>query len=223
MGKAAAAGHNPRVSIIGSTAYFEGRVLGSSMQKVQFVVGLICSKQGEQHFGFKTLHSLKSKRHLLCYYCHGDGEEWGSKKKASSHEHDFIRVCRVQGLLPQMAREVLRVEWWKGPLDFYHIPSSTGFQIDGEGHFTGQWGERRSSILKRDIACCLQTLTAGGRLVRISHRDMGTANLALIIQEAINCLRLCICVVVVVLDGVALLDQLSCLYCHAVRHLLGPA
>jgi hypothetical protein len=85
-----------------------------------------------------------------------------------------------------MAREVLKLEWWKGPLDFYHFPSSTGFEIDGEGHFRGQWGEGRGSILKRDIVCCLQALAAGGRLVRISHRDMGAANLALIIQEAIS-------------------------------------
>jgi hypothetical protein len=183
--KAKDAGHNPYVSIIGSKAYLDGSMVGCSLQQVKFVVGLDCCSTAEQHFGFKTLHSLKKKRHLLCYYCYGAEEEWGSKQGASSYEDDFIAFCRGRGLLPEMAWQV-RLPWWEGRLDFYHFPSSTAIQIDGEGHFTGQWWEGRESIMQRDIRCCLQAMAADARIVRISHRDMGAANLALMLHEVIS-------------------------------------
>lgn len=161
------------------------QVIGDSFQKVKFVLALTGCPTEDQHYGFKTIHSAKDQA-LLCYYCLGNTEQWGSKRKGSQYENDFIEVCRKKHWLGAIAWQVT-LQWWPAaPVDFYHFPSCTAFQIDGEGHFTGQFGEDRKCILKRDLKCCLHAASANGRIVRISHRNMTSAALVDIIYEAIN-------------------------------------
>lgn len=181
-----AAAHNPNVTLSNGSALIGSRELGSSLQQEKFVVGLLGCSPDDQHFGFRTLHSIKGQEQLLCYYCLGDNKEvWDSKKKGSSHEDAFIRVCKERGWLGELAWQV-RLRWWDGPIDFLHFPTRTAFQIDGEGHFTGQYGESRDVILKRDISCCLKAISAGAKMVRISHQDMVDSRVAIMVQEAIE-------------------------------------
>ena len=163
----------------------QGKLLGDSHQGDKFVLALLGCTQEDQHVGFKTLHSITSERQLLCYYCLGGTEQWGDKKKGSSHEDDFIRICKGRGQLSYMVWQV-RLQWWTGLVDFYHFPSKTSFQVDGEGHFTCQYGEDRQQLLKRDIECCVAAMHAGARLVRVSHRDLTDERMACILDAALN-------------------------------------
>ena len=132
--------------------------------------------QGEQHYRYVSINALKQERDLLCAYCQSGSKLWGNKRQDTGLEREFIVLLKAKGLLQEFAWQV-RPTWCAAAVDFYHFRTHTSVQLDGAGHFTGQWGEARQVILQRDIRICKQAMAGNARLLRIAERDLGDTTL----------------------------------------------
>jgi hypothetical protein len=59
--------------------------------------------------------------------------------------------------------------FWRGRVDFYHIPSGTAMQADGNSHFRSMHHRAPHIQLLNDIECCRKAWKKGWRLLRVHH------------------------------------------------------
>jgi hypothetical protein len=107
---------------------------------------------------------------LWCQYCDYEAEEWRVLKKV------VVPYCEIEAMecikeaqLDMAVACQVRLPFWKGCLDFVHLPTKTVFQVDGSSHFKGVRTSSTQQQLVVDIRCCKQAWQHGMRLVRIHH------------------------------------------------------
>jgi hypothetical protein len=151
----------------------------------RLVLKCIGCKSPRQHFRYVTPNAVSKEEDLWCVYCLGEAQQWGDKEKANALERAVISLLDRLNLLEEFAWQV-RPVWWIGRVDFYHFPTHVALQIDGKGHFKGQWYLGKKDVLMRDIKCCVAAYKESAKLVRVSHADLAAAHGQCIIKAAIQ-------------------------------------
>lgn len=151
----------------------------------RLVLKCIGCKPDKQHYRYVTLNAVAKEEDLWCIYCMGEGLEWGDKERANALERAVIKLLDKANLLEEFAWQV-RPRWWTRRVDFYHFPTHMALQIDGKGHFEGQWYLCKKDVLMRDISCCVAAYKAHAKLARVSHVDLAAAHGQCIIAAAIE-------------------------------------
>jgi hypothetical protein len=64
----------------------------------------------------------------------------------------------------------VRLSFWNGRVDFYHIPSKTVTQADGSSHFVRMHERTPQTQLLLDIDCCGRAWEEGVRILRVHHK-----------------------------------------------------
>jgi very-short-patch-repair endonuclease len=150
------------------TAENEQLYLSNSMEGVQFAVQCRC---GEPHVRFVTLHAIDAEYDLNCQYCECGESSWegSNKDPVSEHEKEVMQALISAGLDHTTACQV-RLSFWNGRVDFYHIPSKTVTQADGSSHFVRMHERTPQTQLLLDIDCCGRAWEEGVRILRVHHK-----------------------------------------------------
>jgi len=146
----------------------ERRYLCNSMEGERFALDCRC---GQYHVRFSTLHSISAKYDLFCQWCECESESWEGtgKDPVSAEEKDAMQALQHAGLDHTTACQVV-LPFWRGRLDFYHIPSQTAMQADGSSHFESMYHRAPHHQLLNDIECCRKAWREGWRLLRVHHK-----------------------------------------------------
>jgi hypothetical protein len=85
-----------------------------------------------------------------------------------------LKKCGIdQEFAPQV-----KYPWWRGLVDFCHIPNRMAIQIDGSAHFAKHRGVGVPEICQADLRCCIAAWEAGAKLLRVHAADLaGCCNL----------------------------------------------
>jgi hypothetical protein len=169
---------NPQLFQEGSHIYIiieEGKqvYLSNSLERQHFALGCRC-QQG--HVRYATLHSINAEGDLFCQWCECGEDTWqgSGKDKVSEAELDAMQALQSAQLDHTTACQVL-LPFWKGRVDFYHMPSKTAMQHDGSSHFKHMHHRAPHIQLLNDIRCCRRAWRCGHRLLRVHHIDMVAA------------------------------------------------
>lgn len=145
----------------------EWQQLHNSLEGQQFALACRCANW---HVRFATLHSITREFDLFCQWCECGSESWQGRGKdaVSVAEKEVMQELQGAGLDHTTACQV-RLPFWRGRIDFYHIPSRTSIQADGSSHFyrTHHKAPQQQQLL--DIECCRQAWEGGQRLLRVHH------------------------------------------------------
>jgi len=139
------------------TADGKMKYLSNTMEGQRFALQCRCNKW---HVRYATLHSISYEADLYCQWCECDEDGWVSSNRdpVSEAEKAAMEALQSAGLDHTTACQV-KLWFWHGLLDFYHIPSKTAVQGDGSSHFK----------LLKDIECCSRAWSEGVRLLRVHH------------------------------------------------------
>lgn len=142
--------------------------LSDSMEGVKFALQCRC---GKPHVRFATLHSIEAEYDLCCQWCECEQSSWtgSGKDPVSKDEKAAMEALQSAGLDHTTACQV-RLPFWKGRVDFYHIPSKTVTQADGSSHFLRMHERTPQTQLLMDIECCGRAWDEGGRILRVHHK-----------------------------------------------------
>lgn len=176
--------YNKGLKIIMGEAWLGAVCIGRSFRG-RLVLKCIGCKTHKQHYRYVTPNAITKEEDLWCIYCMGESHEWGGKERASALERAVIKWLEKANLLEVFAWQV-RPQWWTGRVDFSHFPTHMALQIDGRGHFEGQWYMGKKDVLMRDINCCLASHKGRAKLVRVTHGDIAAAHGQGIITAAIE-------------------------------------
>ena len=107
--------------------------LSDNMEGVKFALQCRC---GKPHVRFAALHSIEAEYDLCCQWCECEQSSWtgSGKDPVSKDEKAAMEALQSAGLDHTTACQV-RLPFWKGRVDFYHVPSKTVTQADGSSHF----------------------------------------------------------------------------------------
>jgi very-short-patch-repair endonuclease len=138
------------------------------MEGQQFALECRC---GAWHVRYATLHSIAAAYDLFCQWCECEQDSWAGSKKdeVSADEKAAMRALQSVRLDGTTACQV-KLGWWDGRIDFYHIPSKTAMQADGSSHFEYMHHRAPQLQLLMDIECCGRAWDRGARLLRIHHK-----------------------------------------------------
>jgi len=164
---------NPQVFQAGSYYYIittEGKqqYLNNSLEGEQFALACRCDKW---HVRYLTLHNITNEHDLFCQWCECGEDSWegSGKDPVSAPEKEAMGALQSAGLDHTTACQV-KLLFWPGGLDFYHIPSKTGMQADGSSHFECMHHRAPQVQLLQDIECCERAWEKGVRLLRVHHK-----------------------------------------------------
>lgn len=150
------------------TAQGTKRYLSNSMEVDRFALECRC---GQYHVRFCTLHSISASYDLFCQWCECESESWTGPNKdpVSAAEKEAMQALQHAGLDHTTACQVV-LPFWRGRLDFYHIPSETAMQADGSSHFESMYDRAPHIQLLNDIKCCRRAWRYGVRLLRLHQK-----------------------------------------------------
>ena len=167
---------NPELHKEGPHYYFftqcgNKKWLSNTMEGFQFALQCRC---GHEHFRFTTLKTIKTEDHLFCQYCEHATEWWRASRKYKVYSSDIqgMAALHTAKLQEEVACQV-RLLFWPGRVDFFHMPSKTIVNVDGSSHFTGMFYKTRKEKLNDDIECCAKAWSKGVRLLRLHHQHAG--------------------------------------------------
>jgi hypothetical protein len=83
-----------------------------------------------------------------------------------------MQALRDAGIDRQVACEV-SLPFWRGRVDFYHIPSKIVVQADGRSHRVVTHKLQPGRQLKLDLRCCIKAWKGDMRLLRLYHSPGG--------------------------------------------------
>lgn len=156
----------------------EKQWLSNTLEGKQFALRCRC---GWDHYRYATLKSIRTQANLFCQFCEHDARWWKAvhKEHVPACEVEAMQALKQLGLDKQVACQV-RLPYWHGRVDFYHIPTKTVTQVDGSSHFTCMHHRQSKTQLIKDIECCSQAWKEGVRLLRMHHQHgpMGKVMLA---------------------------------------------
>lgn len=145
----------------------EKQWLSNTLEGKQFALRCRC---GWEHYRYTTLKSISTENDLFCQFCQHDSKWWKGvcKDPVPACEVDAMHALKLMGLDSRVACQV-RLQYWHGRVDFYHIPTKTVMQVDGRSHFACMHHRWSETQLSKDIDCCRQAWKKGVRLLRIHH------------------------------------------------------
>ena len=148
------------------------------MEGVRFALQCRCDNW---HVRYATLHSITDAADLFCQWDECEDDSWVSSNRnpVSEAEKAAMKALQTVGLDHTTACQV-RLPFWHGLLDFYHIPSKTAMQADGSSHFTLLHHRAPSLQLLKDIECCSRAWSEGVRLLRV-HHEYGASQEAMVL------------------------------------------
>ena len=108
------------------------RRICSSLEGHKVAVGCTCS---EGHVRYCTPNSIRAPWDRLCQFCDHAQPAWKEARKRTVVESEMtaMQALRDAGIDRQVACEV-SLPFWRGRVDFYHIPSKIVVQADGRSH-----------------------------------------------------------------------------------------
>ena len=155
---------NPELQWESGIPIFGGRPLNLSLEGKQFYFAATGCAPGQRHYRLLTPHALKKQEALECVLC---------KPSLIKHYSEKAMVVEFSscGVLPAMVWQWQPL-WWRGRVDFLHMPSSTIFQVDGSAHFEGLRNLTPAAVLLGDIRFNREAWAQGGRVVRVHTDDL---------------------------------------------------
>jgi hypothetical protein len=92
---------------------------------------------------------------LFCQWCECEQDSWAGSNKDEVSEDEKAAMRALQSVrLDGTTGCQVKLEWWEGRIDFYHIPSKTAMQADGSSHFERMHHRAPHLQLLMDIECC---------------------------------------------------------------------
>ena len=142
--------------------------LSDSMEGERFALECRC---GKPHVRFATLHCITAPYDLFCQWCECDLDSWkGSNKDEVSADEKAAMQALQSARLDHTTTCQVRLGFWNGRVDFYHIPSKTVIQADGDSHFKRMYERAPQAQLLMDIECCAEAWRQGVRILRVHHK-----------------------------------------------------
>lgn len=162
---------NPGLVANGLHPKLEGKLLPASAEGVQLFFKASDCEPGAQHVHLRTPHGVKKPEDLECQLCPefvGTRVEWQTERQVIEH----IRQSENGHKLLQEVVCQWVPKWWSGRVDFYHYPSKTIIQVDGEPHFEGVRKLKPCTLLQNDMKCCSKVWQQQARMLRIHYADI---------------------------------------------------
>lgn len=149
------------------TADGKKKYLSNTMERERFALQCRCNNW---HVRYATLHSISDEADLYCQWDEYEEDSGVSSDRnpVSEDEKAAMEAVQSAGLDHTTACQV-KLSFWHGLLDFYHIPSKTAMQADGSSHFKLLHHRAPSVQLLKDIECCSKAWSEGVRLLRVHH------------------------------------------------------
>lgn len=154
------------------------RELGMYSEGVQVDFMLSCGR----HLRRCTPNAVRERAELLCRFCCPVSLlQRAHRERPSAHERAMFRLLPAAAPMP---------EWrWQfcpllpgaalAPTDFYHPPTGTHLEVDGQQHFTSAMHHAPTPQQQlRDIQKTVALWAAGVALVRIHHADLAGSGAA---------------------------------------------
>lgn len=141
--------------------------LSNTMEGDKFALLCNCNKR---HVRYCTLKHANRGATLYCQFCQHDSDWWkGTCKETVPQCEVEAMQALVQTSLDTTTACQVQLPFWHGRIDFYHIPSQTAIQIDGNSHFYGMHHRTKPQQIMIDIECCSKAWKQGARLLRVHH------------------------------------------------------
>lgn len=159
---------------------YRKQYLGSSLEGHRFALGCECA-QG--HCFYETLNNFSDRGDKLCRFCSTANGMWEAANKEAIPECELQFMAMLQSArIDQQVACQANLGFWPGRIDFYHMPSKTAMQVDGNSHFTVAHHKHPHDQLINDLRCCRKAWLGRGRLLRVhgDHGNMKTTALAAI-------------------------------------------
>jgi hypothetical protein len=143
------------------------KYLCNSMEGQQFAPACRCKGW---HVRFVTMHDIQDENDMFCQWCecHLDSWKGSNKDEVSAAEKEAMEQLRKAKLDHTTACQV-KLPFWLGRMDFYHIPSRTAMQADGSSHFKHMYHRALHFQLMSDLKCCSEAWSQKYRLLRVHH------------------------------------------------------
>lgn len=152
--------------------------LSDTLERRRFALKCRCT---EYHCRYSTLKAIEAEYNLICQFCEHGTDQWtgANKNPVPECEVEAMQAWRQLRLDYAVACQV-KLGFWHGCVDFYHMPTELVVQIDGSSHFKGGHQVEPWQQLSLDLDCCAAAWNKGVRMLRIHHKhgDMKAAMLA---------------------------------------------
>lgn len=145
------------------------QLLCGSLEGHKFALACTC---GNGHVRYSTLNSVRSRKSLMCQFCHHGSPAWREARKRNvfPSEKKCMHALKQVSLDNRVACEV-SLPFWHGRVDFYDIPSKTAMQADGGQRGAAGSSRQPGKQLQLDLECCLSAWQEGVRLLRLHTRN----------------------------------------------------
>lgn len=158
--------YNPGVEEREEGLFHEGERLCKTTGSKQLVFKCTHCHPGNEHYRLVTLDAIRNNLDKLkCCFCQG---------KASMHStqaEDIVLIQLKSCCIDQEVAAQVKLSWWDGRMDFYHLPTKIIIQVDGSAHNTTCRGVGVAKAREKDLQCCLAAWEDGAKLVRLHDAD----------------------------------------------------
>lgn len=159
--------HNPGVEKKKRKWWLGNKALCKTNASSQVVLGCTGCLPEVQHYRLLTLDAVRDDvAKLQCWFCEGKA----SSKRLQPEDTMLVQLKKC-GIDQEFAPQV-KYTWWRGLVDFCHIPSRMAIQVDGSAHFTKHRGVGVPERCQLDLRCCFASWEAGAKLLRVHAADL---------------------------------------------------